>query len=181
MHNLAQSCILITGIMASGKSSVAQALAERLPKSVHLRGDAFRRMIVNGQAAIESPISEEAMAQLRLRYQLAAQAAHSYCEAGFTVVCQDVIIGEILHEVIAMHIHHPLYLVVLCPSPNVAFERDKYRHKQTYNSWTPEGLDRALREETPHVGLWLDSSNLSLDETVDAILERIDEGRIALP
>jgi deoxyadenosine/deoxycytidine kinase len=33
--------ILITGNMAAGKSSVAQALAERLPKSVHLRGDVF--------------------------------------------------------------------------------------------------------------------------------------------
>ena len=41
---------LITGLMASGKSTVAQVLAERLPRSVHLRGDAFRRMIVNGQS-----------------------------------------------------------------------------------------------------------------------------------
>jgi chloramphenicol 3-O-phosphotransferase len=178
MKDLAQSCILITGIMASGKSSVAQALAERLPKTVHLRGDAFRRMIVNGQAAIESPISDEAMAQLRLRYRLAAQAADTYCEAGFTVVCQDVILGEILNEVVALYQRYPLYLVVLCPSPEAALERDKNRHKQTYTSWTPEGLDKALREETPHLGLWFDSSNLSLSATVDSILARIDEARI---
>jgi uridine kinase len=38
--------ILIAGNMASGKSTVAQALAERLPKSVHLRGDVFRRMVL---------------------------------------------------------------------------------------------------------------------------------------
>jgi chloramphenicol 3-O-phosphotransferase len=181
MESLAKSCILITGIMASGKSSVAQALAERLPKSVHLRGDLFRRMIINGQAAIEPPLSDEALSQLRLRYRLAAQAAHSYCEAGFTVICQDVILGEILNEVIAFHRGHPLYLVVLCPSPDIAFERDKNRHKQTYSGWTPEGLDKALREETPHLGLWLDSSSLSLSETVDAILARIHEARIGLP
>lgn len=42
--------ILITGNMAAGKSSVAQALAERLPQSIHPRGDVFRRMIVNGRA-----------------------------------------------------------------------------------------------------------------------------------
>ena len=42
--------ILITGIMAAGKSTVAQHLAERLPRSVHLRGDVFRRMIVGGRA-----------------------------------------------------------------------------------------------------------------------------------
>jgi cytidylate kinase len=178
MESLTQVCILITGIMASGKSSVAQALAERLPKSVHLRGDMFRRMIINGRAEIESPLSDAAMMQLRLRYQLAAQAADSYCEAGFTVVCQDVILGEILNEVIAMHHNHPLYLVVLCPSPEAALERDKHRHKQTYNSWTPEGLDKALREGTPHLGLWLDSSKLTIEETVDAILGRIDEAKI---
>ena len=45
----APQVILITGNMAAGKSSVAQSLAERLPKSVHLRGDVFRRMIVSGR------------------------------------------------------------------------------------------------------------------------------------
>lgn len=37
--------ILITGAMAAGKSSLAHALAERLPQSVHLRGDIFRCMM----------------------------------------------------------------------------------------------------------------------------------------
>jgi shikimate kinase len=32
------SILLIIGIMASGKSTVAQLIAEHLPKSVHLRG-----------------------------------------------------------------------------------------------------------------------------------------------
>ncbi|MEG4147058.1 AAA family ATPase, partial [Microcoleus sp. Pol12B5] len=59
--------ILITGNMAAGKSSVAQSLAERLPKSVHLRGDIFRRMIVNGQAQMALNLSAEAYQQLQLR------------------------------------------------------------------------------------------------------------------
>lgn len=70
--------ILITGNMAAGKSSVAQALAERLPKSVHLRGDVFRRMIVSGQAAMTVHLSAEAERQLWLRYRLAAAAAELY-------------------------------------------------------------------------------------------------------
>ena len=87
--------ILITGIMASGKSTIAQRLAEHLPKSVHLRGDLFRRMIINGQVDIEPPLTEAALNQLRLRYMLAAQAADGYCAAGFSVVYQDVILGAI--------------------------------------------------------------------------------------
>lgn len=179
MNRLAQSCILITGIMASGKSTIAQHLAEHLPKSVHLRGDVFRKMMVNGRVPIEPPLSDEAFAQLRLRYQLAATAAHQYCEAGFTVVYQDVILGDVLNEVVTMHsTQFPLYVVVLCPSPAIALARDANRHKQTYTGWTPEALDRALREETPHIGLWLDTSKLTIEETVTQILNRIDEARV---
>jgi uridine kinase len=43
-----QAIILITGIQAAGKSTIAQMLAERLPRSVHVRGDLFRRMVING-------------------------------------------------------------------------------------------------------------------------------------
>lgn len=44
--------ILITGNMASGKSSGAQALAEQLFRSVHLHGDLLRRMILNMRAEL---------------------------------------------------------------------------------------------------------------------------------
>lgn len=44
-----RAVFLLTGIMASGKSTVAQLLAERLPRAAHVRGDAFRRMIVTGR------------------------------------------------------------------------------------------------------------------------------------
>ena len=164
--------------MASGKSTVAQRIAERLSKSVHLRGDLFRRMIVNGQVAIEPPLSEVALNQLQLRYKLAAQVADSYCAAGFTVVYQDVILGAILEEVVALHQGWPLYVVVLCPSPSVALERDAHRHKQTYQSWTPDELDHALRYETPKLGLWLDTSALGVEATVSTIFAHLDEARI---
>lgn len=51
---LSPPLFFLTGIMAAGKSSVAQALAGRFPQSVHLRGDIFRRMIVCGQTELSS-------------------------------------------------------------------------------------------------------------------------------
>ncbi|UUZ82018.1 zeta toxin family protein [Paenibacillus sp. P26] len=63
---------LISGIMASGKSTVAQSLAEEMDKSVHVRGDVFRRMIVSGRAEMVPEAPEEALSQLKLRYRLAA-------------------------------------------------------------------------------------------------------------
>src|SRR4051794_40694186 len=103
MTLLNPSILLITGIMASGKSTVAQSIAERLPMSVHLRGDVFRRMIVKGQAEITPASMEQAMAQLRLRYEIAALVANRYCEVGFMVVYQDVILGDVLNEVVALN------------------------------------------------------------------------------
>lgn len=64
---LRSAVVLITGVMASGKSTVAGLLAERLPRAAHVRGDTFRRMLVSGR---EEPLPEEtaeARAQLDLR------------------------------------------------------------------------------------------------------------------
>jgi adenylylsulfate kinase-like enzyme len=173
------SIILITGIMASGKSTVAQALAKRLEKSVHLRGDVFRRMIVNGRAEMETDFSESAWEQLRLRYRLAATSARMYCAAGFMVVYQDVILGAVLSEVVDMlREQRALHVIVLCPSPQVVAQREAGRGKVGYSSWTPDALDHELRFNTPRIGLWLDTSNLSVEETVDAILAQIEEATV---
>jgi predicted kinase len=171
--------ILLTGVMAAGKSSVAQRLAERLPMSVHLRGDVFRRMIVNGRAEMEPQYSERAFAQLRLRYQLAAVSSGLYCAAGFTVVYQDVIIGPVLREVVErLATTQPLYVVVLSPAPEVIATREAAREKTGYSTWTPEELDHELRANTPRLGLWLDTSALSIEDTVEAILARLDAALI---
>ncbi|MCI0713984.1 MAG: AAA family ATPase [Chloroflexi bacterium] len=174
--------ILITGIMASGKSTVAQHLAGHFPRSVHLRGDIFRRMIVNGEAEIEPIMSDAALEQLRLRYRLAASTAQQYCESGFTVVYQDVILGPLLGEVVDMLKNsspvYPLHVVVLYPSADVVAERERHRVKIGYGVWSPPQLDNILRTETPHIGLWLDTSDLSVAETVSKILSQLESATI---
>lgn len=61
---------LITGIPASGKSTVARELAGRLPRSAHVNGDVFRRMVVGGRAVTTSGHDGEALRQLRLRHEI---------------------------------------------------------------------------------------------------------------
>jgi hypothetical protein len=172
--------ILITGIMAAGKSTVAQRLAERLPKSVHLRGDLFRRMVVNGRAEMGFELSPEALEQLRLRYRIAATVAGLYLDASFTVVYQDIILGESLAEVAGYLQDQPLHIVVLAPSPAAVAAREAGRHKTGYGGDAVEPFDHALRAETPRLGLWLDTSDLSVDETVDQILLHLDQARVRL-
>src|SRR3954451_13955986 len=140
--------ILITGNMAAGKSTIAQALAERLPKSVHLRGDLFRPMIVNGQAEMSFELSAEAQQQLALRYHLAAEAAKSYFQAGFTVVYQDIIIGSTLAKMLTTFQDLPLSVFVLCPRAAIVAARDSSRSKTGYpNDASVQAFDRVLRQE----------------------------------
>lgn len=173
--------ILITGIMAAGKSTVAQHLAERLPHSVHLRGDVFRRMMVNGRAEMTRELSAAAAEQLRLRYRLAAAAADLYLQAKFSVVYQDIILGPHLTEVVQYYQSHPLHVVVLCPTPAVVAAREAGRRKVGYRGITVADLDRVLREETPQLGLWLDSSTFTVSETVDYILANLSAAIVSGP
>jgi chloramphenicol 3-O-phosphotransferase len=167
-----QAVMLVTGIQAAGKSTVAQLLAERLPHSVHVRGDLFRRMIINGRADMTPDPSDEAVRQLRLRYQLAATVSDAYFQAGFTVILQDVILGGHLTEMTALIRSRPLLVIALAPQAAAIAEREKGRGKTAYGAWAINQLDNVLRHETPRLGLWLDTSSQTPAETADEILSR---------
>ncbi|MET9520830.1 AAA family ATPase [Streptomyces coeruleorubidus] len=171
--------VLVTGVMAAGKSTVAQALAETLPRAAHVRGDVFRRMIVSGRKEYVPGAGDEAEAQLRLRYRLSAATADAYAEAGFTAVVQDVVLGEDLRMYAALVRTRPLYVVVLAPRPEAVAAREAERSKTGYgDAWTVGMLDEALRTRTPRIGLWLDTSELTVEQTVEAILAERERARV---
>ncbi|MFR9730176.1 AAA family ATPase [Saccharopolyspora sp. MS10] len=174
-EGFASGVVLITGIQAAGKSTVAQLLAERLPNSVHLRGDLFRRMIVNGRADMTPEPTEAATGQLRLRHRLTAQTCEQYTAAGFTVIAQDVVLGEHLSDLAHEIRTRPLYVVVLAPGADTVADREAARDKDSYDEWTVRALDAVLRERTPRIGLWLDTSGQTAEDTVEEILRRAPE------
>ena len=174
----AGSVVLITGIMGAGKSTVAQLLAERLPRAAHVRGDVFRRMIVSGRVDMVPKADAEALSQLQLRYRLATLVADGYAEAGFTAVYQDIVLGADLERTITMLRTRPLHLIVLAPRPELVLRRAETRDKVSgYGDWTVEALDEMLRA-TPRIGLWLDTSDQTADETVDEIWRRAAEAEV---
>ena len=69
--------------------------------------------------------------------------------------------------------------MVLAPRPAVVAEREAARHlargKTAYQPGDegPAELDAHLRRETPRIGLWLDTSDQTLSQTVDELLTRI--------
>lgn len=170
--------IVITGAMAAGKSTVAELLAHRLPRSVHIRGDVFRRMVINGRADMTPDPSAEALQQLSVRYDLAAGTADSYAAAGFDAIVQDVIIGADLATFIERIRTRPRHLIVLSPSVTALQWREEQRAKAGYVHFSPDVLDQVLQSETARIGYWLDSSAQTPDETVDDILANLDRATV---
>jgi predicted kinase len=165
--------------MAAGKSTVAQLLAEQLPRAAHVRGDMFRRFIVTGRVDPTPSMPPEAMRQLLLRYQLAMSVADAYVRAGFTAVVQDIIIGPVLADVVAMSTTRPRHVVVLNPQPDAVAEREAQRSKHGYSqNWSPRALVEGLRDSTPRLGLWLDTTGQTPADTVRTILARLPESAI---
>jgi hypothetical protein len=156
--------------MAAGKSTVAQLLASRFARGVCLEGDLFRRSIVSGREDITPDGSPEALEQLRLRYSLAAAAADRYFDAGFNVVVEDVVAGPILSEYAEMIHSRPCHVVVLLPSLEAVAAREAEREHKGYGAWTVGQLYEGFASKTPRIGFWLDTTDLTSEETVEAIL-----------
>lgn len=161
---------VLSGPIAVGKTTVARLLAARFARGVHLEGDVFRRSIVAGREEVLPDASEEALAQLRLRYRLAAAAADAYFDEGFAVVLEDVVAGSFLGELRTAIRSRPCHVVVLFPTLETVAAREAGRNDRGYGTWTMEQLYEEFAGRTPRVGVWLDTSALTPEETVEAVL-----------
>lgn len=170
---------IITGIMASGKSTIAQMLSEQFERGVHVHGDVFRRMIVNGRMEMTPGYSESALQQLLLRYRITVRVAEMYYDAGFSVVVQDVYLGKVVESFLDEFTSTPVYLITLNPSVEAVKDRERNRSKKGYTVWDVEALHKALNTENPKIGLWIDTTDLSPEKTVSQIIQRAEpEARI---
>jgi hypothetical protein len=64
----------------------------------------------------------------------------------------------------------PCHIVVLLPSLEAVAAREELREEKGYSEWTVEQLYDEFVSGTPRLGLWLDTTNLTPEETVEQIL-----------
>lgn len=174
---------MISGVSASGKSTVARLLAQRFKRGVCVEGDAIREMVVSGRAEMRPEPGPEELRQLVLRYAGALAVAGVFLSGGFDVVVEDVIIGSVVQEFLSMVPVPEFHLVFLDPDAAAIQRREQERDRVAYGSgrWSVGGLQAVLREETDRIGLWLDTTGQSAEQAVDAILSDLDASRVRVP
>jgi len=174
--SLAPAMIAVTGIQAAGKSTVARLLAQRFARGVHVEGDALQRMVVSGGEWVQEvgAPTGEAERQYRLRLKHMCLLGRSFFEAGFTVVLDDIIMGESWRYLQSLLHGTPLTLVVLAPRVEiVVHQRDISRAKRPLGEAWAVYLDSVLRATMTGVGLWTDTSDQTPEDTVDQILAQL--------
>ncbi|MGW2203894.1 AAA family ATPase [Streptomyces sp. NPDC001774] len=166
----APAALLLSGIPGSGKSTVAAALAARFARAAHIEVDALQELVVSGGHWPTMDHDPEADRQIFLRARNACLLADSFTTAGFLPVVDDVVVRRSHLDFYRATLKaRPFHTVFLAPGPAKAWERNNARDKRLTTDWAP--LDEAMREELSADGIWVDNAELSVEETVTAILD----------
>ena len=166
---------LITGIPGAGKSTISRLLATHFGRGTHIEGDRLADMVVGGAVFPgEKPHSESSRQSVLVMHHLCL-LARSFARAGFTPVMDYV---AMTRSGIAFYRRRlsrlRLHVVILDPGKDTALARDRDRTEKTVAApWTH--LEDVMRRELPGIGLWVDSSGQTPEQTLRYILRHRTE------
>ncbi len=169
---------IITGAPGAGKTTVSVALCRRFPLAVHIPVDDIRDWVRSG---FSSPVewTAETGRQFALARRGAARVAADYADAGFVAVLDDVVRESDLDQYTDYLGGTDLRKVLLNPSLEIVLARNAAPGRKPFDPSILEAACRGLHpllaaENTAEQG-WnvVDSTRLTLDQTVDAVVRAV--------
>jgi predicted kinase len=166
---------LILGTPACGKSTIAKALMQRFGHGLHIPVDDLRHFVVSGLSDLGPDMGEETWRQVAVAREAVCTMAEVYVKHGFAVAIDDFWNGETPDA--DYHFSLPVVRVVLFPDLQTTLKRLYARNPEEGDFKAV--LEHAIRlihptiERHPKTG-WIvvDSSHLTVQQTVDFILEQ---------
>ncbi|AJT42211.1 phosphotransferase-like protein [Psychromicrobium lacuslunae] len=175
-------CLILSGTPAAGKSTVARLLCERMTRSAHVKGDDVSPMIVSGGVAVNAEPRAEAERQLLLRAHNICALANNFSEFGFYPVLDHVLPNRgVLNLMLSLLRPRPVLLVTLAPSIEVATQRNADRQAQERVHYGFAELRAEMKAEFADCGWYFDTSELSAEETADAIQREASTRALVAP
>jgi len=173
------SLFVISGAPGAGKTTIAGNLMQRFSFGLHIPVDNLREWVVSGIAHPRPTWTDETARQFTLARHGAADLARRYLDAGFAVAVDDVIgfddVQSIFIDALRPRAVHPILLFPSLPS---ALARNATRTTKPFDTSvlisTIEMLHEQFEEQVREYPGWivLETDDLSVDATVDRILER---------
>jgi predicted kinase len=168
--------VVVSGPPGSGKSTVGRGLALRWPRAVHIHTDDFYHWIVSGYVA---PWLPEAQGQNIVAMEAMAQVAERFAEGGYAVVV-DGIVGPWFLEPWRRRAV-PVSFVVLRPSLAAAEHRAATRRDHPLRDLSVVArMHEAFEDLGPFESHAIDSTDLTIEDTVGVIVERLGDGSVRL-
>ncbi len=165
----------ISGPPAAGKTTLCTALAQTFEKAMHVPVDDLRGWVCQGMAD-SVPWTDETERQFQIAEVAVCDLARRYATAGFTVLVDHCRNPQRLEQVIQAELSD-LSVGRVCLMPEL--EENLHRsHTRTNKPFGPHVLDdtilftnKAYRDNVPSGWLVIDNSQMTVEETVQRVLD----------
>ena len=171
---------IFSGVPAAGKTTTSKAFAKRFAHAAVISRDDLQDQILSGNVRPDGLPIEEASFQMNMNVRNQCALAKSYLQHGFTAICDEVVGEHQLDVYKELLKDYEIHLVTLNPTLDLAAKRDKQRSNETQFYVDQSKVDRGkmlhkLILTVADKGLWIDNSNMTVEETISYILKNKED------
>jgi guanylate kinase len=160
--------IVLTGPAGAGKTSVADELATRFPRSVSFSLDTIRHFVKGGYC---DPWGQVAVPQVELARAIAVDMIRRYTGSGYVTIVDGIFFEDELHSL--RREFEDVHAFALLPSLETVMRRDRARPADQQQPARSEELHREFSSAKLVNFKVIDSTEQTVRETVASILRDV--------